>query len=68
MRAEQIANPYVEGVYGSGVYTLEVTAMVRDIKSGAVWLERQTYQTDVNRAKRLFREHLIENGFVLVND
>jgi hypothetical protein len=68
MRAEQIANPYVEGVYGSGVYTLEVTAMVRDIKSGEVWLERQTYQTDVNRAKRLFREHLIENGFVLVND
>ena len=68
MRAEQIANPYKEGVYGSGVYTLEVSAMVRGIESGAVWLERQTYQTDVNRAKRLFREHLIENGFVLVND
>jgi hypothetical protein len=68
MRAEQIANPYVKGVEGSGVYTLEVSAMVRDIKSGEVWLERQTYQTDVNRAKRLFREHLNKNGFVTVND
>jgi hypothetical protein len=69
MRAEQIANPYKEGVPNSGIFTLEVTAMVRDIKSGEVWLERQTYQgTDVNSAKKMFREHLIENGFVLVND
>jgi hypothetical protein len=69
MRAEQIANPYIKGVYGSGIYTLEVSAMVRGIESGAVWLERQTYQgTDVNSAKKMFRKHLIESGFVLVND
>jgi hypothetical protein len=68
MRAEEVPNPYIKGVYGSEIYTLEVSAMIRDIKSGEVWLERQTYQTDVNRAKRLFREHMKENGFVLVND
>lgn len=69
MRAERVDNPYIKGVPNSGLYTLEVSAMVRGIESGAVWLERQTYQgTDVNRAKRMFREHLIENGFVLVND
>jgi hypothetical protein len=69
MRAEQIANPYIEGVPESGLYTLEVSAMVRGIESGTVWLERQTYQgTDVHGAKNLFREHITENGFVLVND
>lgn len=69
MRAEQIANPYIKGVPDSGIFTLEVSAMVRGIESGAVWLERQTYQgTDVNSAKKMFRQHLIESGFVLVND
>jgi hypothetical protein len=69
MRAEQIANPYIKGVYGSGIYTLEVSAMVRATETGQVWLERQTYQgTDVNSAKKMFRQHMIENGYVLVND
>jgi hypothetical protein len=69
MRAEQIANPYIEGVPESGLHTLEVSAMVRGTESGAVWLERQTYQgTDVHSAKNLFREHITEHGFVLVND
>jgi hypothetical protein len=69
MRAERVDNPYIKGVPDSGIYTLEVSAMIRDIKSGAVWLERQTYQgTDVNSAKKMFREHMRENGFVLVND
>jgi len=69
MRAERVDNPYIKGVPNSGLYTLEVSAMVRDIKSGEVWLERQTYQgTDVNSAKRMFRQHTIENGYVLVND
>jgi hypothetical protein len=45
MRAEEVPNPYIKGVYGSEIYTLEVSAMIRDIKSGEVWLERQTYQT-----------------------
>jgi hypothetical protein len=42
MRAEEVPNPYIKGVYGSEIYTLEVSAMIRDIKSGEVWLERQT--------------------------
>ena len=69
MRAERVDNPYIKGVEGSGIYTLEVSAMVRATETGQVWLERQTYQgTDVNSAKKMFRQHMIENGYVLVND
>jgi hypothetical protein len=69
MRAEQIANPYIEGVPESGLLTLEVSAMVRGAESGAVWMERQTYQgTDVHSAKNLFRQHVATCGYVLVND
>jgi Holliday junction resolvasome RuvABC DNA-binding subunit len=54
-------------VHPSG--TLEVRAMVLETTTRQVWQERQTYYGyNNNEARKLFRQHLVENGFVLVND
>ena len=48
---------------------LELSAMVRDTAGWGVWLEHTTYYGyDKTEAKRRFREHLIHNHYVLVND
>lgn len=48
---------------------LELSAMVMGAVSRQVWLERQTYYGyDKHEARSKFRTHLVEHGFVLVND
>lgn len=54
-------------VHPSGA--LELSAMVMGIESRQVWLERQMYYGyDKHEARGKFRTHLVEHGFVLVND
>lgn len=48
---------------------LEISAHVRDTVLGGSWYERQVYYGYNNaEAKRRYREHLINNHYVLVND
>ena len=48
---------------------IEVTAMVRDTTGWGVWLEWNVYYGyNKTQAKRMFREYMIEKGYVLVND
>jgi hypothetical protein len=48
---------------------LELTAMVRDTATWGVWLEHTMYYGyNKTEAKKLFRQHLAEKRYVLVND
>lgn len=48
---------------------LELSAMVRDTLGGGAWYERRVYYGyNLTEAKRKYREHLIQNHYVLVND
>lgn len=54
-------------VHPSGA--LELSAMVMGTVSRQVWLERQMYYGyNKHEARSKFRTHLVESGFVLVND
>jgi hypothetical protein len=57
----------VRKVHPSGA--TEVSAVVLDTKTRAVWLERQAYfGYSKQEAKTMFKRYLSEQGFGLVND
>lgn len=54
-------------IYPSGA--LEISAHVRDTVLGGSWYERQVYyQYNKAEAMRKYREHLVANRYMLVND
>jgi hypothetical protein len=57
----------IRKVHPSGA--LEVNAMVLDLKTREVWLERKAYIGYTQQeARQLFRKHLAVNNYGLVND
>lgn len=46
---------------------IEVSAMVRDTKTREVWRESRVYYGyRTNDCKKMYRQHLIDSGFMLV--
>lgn len=57
----------VSTIYPSG--TLEVSALVKDTVTREVWYERRAfYGYGKAESRKLFRAHLVDSRYVLVND